>query len=106
MSDQYCLQCGESRAAVKRERLCCATVGYEGEAHDEWDRHRWRDWTDKELASIGVLPEHYDKYRRAKEDDLNFINCRDKGREHIPLEEWPRACCACWHDITKKEAGE
>ena len=103
MTNQHCLQCGESRAAVKREGLYCADVAYDGEPAYEWDRHRWRDWTDKELARVGILPEHYDKYRRAEVYDLNFINCADKGREHIPFEESERVCCACWHDITKKE---
>lgn len=102
MSNQRCLQCGESRAAVKNEGLYCATLSYEGEALDEWDRHRWRYWTDKELASVGILPEHYDKFRDYRVDDFRFIDCRDRGREHIPLEESARVCCACWHDITEE----
>ena len=103
MSDQYCLQCGESRAAVKREGIFCADVASDGEPVYEWDRHRWRDWTDKELSNVGILPEHYDKYRRAEVYDFNFINCADQGREHIPFEESARVCCVCWHDITEKE---
>lgn len=99
MTSQHCLQCGESHAAVKREGLYCATVSYEGEALEEWDRHRWRDWSDLRLASFGILPEHYDKYRRAKLSDLRYIDCHDRGREHIPLEESSRVCQVCWHNI-------
>lgn len=103
MSSEYCLQCGESRAAVERERIFCTAGGHAGEPDYEWDRHRWRDWTDKELAAVGVLPEHYDKYRDVQAHDLVLINCHDRGREHIPLEEDERVCWACWHDMAGKE---
>lgn len=103
MSNQRCLQCGESRAAVKREGLYCGTAGYDGEALDMWNRHRWRDWSDQGLASFGILPEHYDKYRRMEVADFRFIDCSDRGREHAPLEESARVCRMCWHEITEKE---
>lgn len=102
MRGQCCLQCGESRAAVKKEGLYCAEVSYEGEATYEWDRHRWRYWTDKELADVGILPEHYDKYRDVQVGDFALIDCSDKGREHIPLKEWTRVCQACWQEITER----
>lgn len=55
-SDQECLHCDQTRAVVKANGYYCATVGHDWECQEEWPRHRWADWTDKELAGMGVLP--------------------------------------------------
>lgn len=63
-----CLQCGETQAAIRAhqsrgEPFFCATVDYYGDCSEEWERHRFRDYTDKELHFI--LPEFRHLYRRA-----------------------------------------
>ena len=68
--ETQCLQCGEYKAAVvasqkTNEPIYCAEVDYFGECLWEADRHRFRDWSDKELIEgWGVLPEAVGKYRR------------------------------------------
>lgn len=76
---QTCLQCGETLQAVRREKLYCATVSYEGECIEEWNRHRWREWTDTELAPI--LPEYRHLYRRARIDELMWTVPRAHVKE-------------------------
>ena len=67
MSERECLQCGERQEAIRASQrrgdpIYCAT-GDAYEADYEWDRHRFRDLTDKELSGL-VLPEFFDLYRR------------------------------------------
>ncbi|WP_144627582.1 hypothetical protein [Arthrobacter woluwensis] len=87
MSDaDECLQCGESRGAVKAERLFCG-IGGGGEYAEvdvEFERHRWADWKDKELAVFGVKSEARDKHRRTRITDFEWIDCDDTVRGHIP----------------------
>ena len=69
MSERMCLQCNESEAAIRasqrrRDPIFCGAVDYFGECLWEADRHRFRDWSDRELAEWGVLPEFYDQHRR------------------------------------------
>lgn len=65
-----CLQCGESRDAVRASQgtpnpIFCADVDYFGEVEWEMERHRFRDWTDRELVeSFWVAPEYTHLYRR------------------------------------------
>lgn len=100
-----CLQCDQTRATVKANDYYCATVDYYGECQEEWPRHRWADWTDTELARLGVLPEFMHLYRRHNERDLlQFIDCTHRGREHTPWDgnpddgPPPYVCIACWTD--------
>jgi len=68
--DMRCLQCNESQAAIRatqrlREPLHCGAVDYFGEAEWTAERHRFRDWTDRELIDgFGVKPEFVGLYRR------------------------------------------
>lgn len=68
--ERFCLQCNESEAAIKasqrtKDPIYCGAVDCFGECSWEADRHRFRDWTDKELIEgWHVMPEHVDKYRR------------------------------------------
>ena len=70
MSERQCLQCGESQAAIRasqraKEPIHCAAVDYFGECLWEAERHRFRDWSDKELIEgWKVKPDAVDKYRR------------------------------------------
>lgn len=72
MVDRDCLQCGESQAAIRHSQsigdpIYCGAVDYFGECVWELPRHRFRDWSDKELIEgWRVLPEHVDKYRRCR----------------------------------------
>lgn len=102
MSDRYCLQCGESEAAIKRTQrdgdpIYCAIVDYFGECSTDWARHRFADRTDKELDQIGVLPELRDQYRRTQDVELLYINCEHRGREHTWAISPPGLCSACFH---------
>lgn len=83
-----CLQCGESRTAVKLERLICGIVeGYESpELVHEWAHHRWTDWHDAELERFGLTPEAYDRHRRLGADDFQWVACRDTLRGHAYVE--------------------
>ena len=72
MSDEQvlCLQCNESRDAIRASQsrgdpLHCAGIDYFGEVEWDAERHRFRDWTDRELIEgWRILPEHVGLYRR------------------------------------------
>lgn len=87
-SDPICLQCGERRSAVRAESLYCCTIsgGESPEVDQEWDRHRWADWTDRELAALGVRSEAYDKHRRTDTSTFPWIACDDTVRGHVPAD--------------------
>jgi hypothetical protein len=48
--DEKCVQCGRTRKDIKEREYFCATVTYEGETDYEWPRHRFRPYSEKELA--------------------------------------------------------
>lgn len=70
MSSVECLQCGVSREVIRasqqiKDPIYCGAVDYFGECLWEAEKHRFRDWTDKELVEgWKVKPEAVDKYRR------------------------------------------
>lgn len=108
--DPECLQCGQKRSKVRAEGLYCATIsaGLQPEVDQEWDRHRWVDLTDRELAKAGVRPEAYDKHRRTDISVLGWIDCEDKISGHKPVTEqdaaqyeWltPGHCWFCHIDL-------
>lgn len=82
-----CIQCGEYQDAIVASQrtsnpIFCGAVDYFGEL--EWDlpRHRFRDWTDKELTDgWQIKPEFVGLYRR-------IWSAYDIADEHrsIPLE--------------------
>ncbi|MSS84512.1 hypothetical protein FYJ24_06985 [Actinomycetaceae bacterium WB03_NA08] len=86
-----CLQCDQSRETVKSEKTYCATVtGYECvETQDEWPRHHWRDWSDKELSGAGLHPSLWDQHRRTNIYDLEWpartSRCMEKGHIYPDL---------------------
>lgn len=86
--DPKCLQCGERRSRVRAESLFCCTVsGYEYvEVDQEWDRHRWAGWTDRELDRSGIKPEAFEKYRRENVATLEYADCDDTKRGHTPAD--------------------
>ncbi len=52
--DRKCLHCGETRKETirRREELICGTTDpYTGELDAEFPRHRFKPWTEKELAA-------------------------------------------------------
>ena len=107
MSNPICLQCGESREAVKREGLFCGTVsGYEyQEADEQWPQHRWRSWRDDELARMGVKAEAYERHRRTSVTNMRWIACEDTIRGHVPATEdlldmasYVGECISCGRD--------
>lgn len=86
-----CLQCGKSRRQARDpyDRICATATGYEVvEMLDEWDRHHWRDWSDTELAQVGILPEFYDEHRRDSWYDLPYAPCEHTSSGHrLPAED-------------------
>jgi hypothetical protein len=97
-SDPECLQCGQKRSTVRAESLYCCTIsGYETpEVDQEWDRHRWKDWSDRELDRYGVKASAYAKHRKTDFGVLPWIDCDDTKRGHSPADE--EAVGAMWAD--------
>lgn len=86
--ERECLQCGETPATIKRNELICGIEGgYEyRELEYEWPRHRWADWTDKELARAGIKAEAFEKHRRTPAMTLQWVGCDDRTRGHMPAD--------------------
>ena len=107
-SGPTCLQCGQTRAAVKANNWHCAIVSYDGECQEDWPTHRWADWSDKALRSLGIKIEHFHKYRRTNVADFQFIDCAHTGSEHVFNTEGndmlppDYVCMRCWTD-TREE---
>lgn len=112
MDDRECLQCGETKASLRQNNyiICGIMSGYESPELDyEFPHHRWADWTDKELAKFGVLPEAFEKHRRTSSLTLQWISCEDTVRGHSPAEEedvpeWASyvgQCVLCGQDTRK-----
>ena len=59
-----CLHCGQTREAIKRRKMFCATVTNTEsgmETDYEWPRHRFTPYSVKELASIKADEDEYIK---------------------------------------------
>jgi hypothetical protein len=86
-----CLQCGETREAVKANGYSCATLsGYETvEVDQEWERHHWRDWSDSELDRMGVSPHRRAENRRTLSWDMEFVVLQSicDQQEHVYSED-------------------
>ena len=84
--ERVCLQCGESQSAIKASQgthdpIFCGAVDYFGELEWEAERHRFRDWSDRELTTMWrVRPEHVDKYRRI----MSAYEIDPKHRQPLP----------------------
>ena len=90
MSERECLQCGETKASIKRKQivLCGIEEGYEyRELAHEWPHHRWADWTDAEMARFGVKPAAFEKHRRTDALTFQWIACDDTVSGHRPAEK-------------------
>ena len=81
-----CLQCEQTRAEVKLDQTICGIVGgYEyKELEAEWPRHHWRDWSNAELTTFGILAGHFNEYRRARLVDVQYAPCEQTTRGHHP----------------------
>jgi hypothetical protein len=92
------LQCGQARSTVRAERLFCCTLsrGEVTEIDQEWEHHRWRDWTDTDLDRAGIKPAAYDKHRRTDIGVLPWVDCDDTKRGHVAADE--EAVAAMWVD--------
>jgi len=61
MEEKTCIQCGMSQSRIKKEQLICGTLSYEGELDEEWPRHKFKPYTQKELEAIRSDEEAYVK---------------------------------------------
>lgn len=106
-----CLQCGQTPAEIKtRNTICGIEGGHEyRELEHEWERHRWADWSDKELARAGIKPEVFEKHRRTPVMSLEWVGCNDTRTGHLPatqeaIDDWVASrigeCVHCGHDTT------
>lgn len=66
-----CLHCGETRGAIKKHKLFCATVTYEGETDSEWPRHRFKPYSKKELEAMRKDEE---EYIRQMQEFVEFVD--------------------------------
>lgn len=81
-----CLHCGILRGDARRQRAACEIWGgYEYvELEEEWPRHRWRDWTDADLAASDIRPDAYERHRRDPVRALSWTGCDDTTQGHVP----------------------
>lgn len=69
-AERLCLQCNESQGAIRasqrsQDPIFCGAVDYFGECLWDLPRHRFRDWSDRELVEgWRVKPEFVGLYRR------------------------------------------
>lgn len=94
--DRRCLQCDDTRAALRDQgiTMCAIEGGYEyREIEHEWPRHRWADWTGRELDRMGIAPEAYEKHRRTSALHMQWVGCVDTKRGHVPATKE-----SDWHD--------
>lgn len=105
-----CLQCGKSREQVKDyydSRCATATYGETVEGLDDWDRHHWRNWSNKSLLGAGILPQYFDEHRRDDVYSLQYAPCEHtkwghtypKGNEA----DWGLSTDQCVHCGHRKE---
>jgi hypothetical protein len=90
--DDRCLQCGETRGAIKAgvrangAHYCVTLTGYETvEIDQEWDRHRFRPWGNTALKTAGIAKHAYAKHRLSDIDALQWAACEDTIRGHAVL---------------------
>lgn len=112
---ETCLHCGETRAWAKVPgRICGIESGYEyRKLEHEWPRHRWANWTDKELDYMGVKPEAFEKHRRTDALTFQWIACDDTVRGHHPatadcvpdFASEIGQCIACGHKSEPTDSG-
>ncbi len=51
--NEECIKCGEHKAAIKKYQMTCGSVDPQtGELCAEFGRHRFKPWSDNELAII------------------------------------------------------
>lgn len=61
-----CVQCGEGETEIRKRQLICATVDPStedgpGEVNAEWPRHRFKPYSEKELAEMKANEDAYIK---------------------------------------------
>jgi len=89
VADLACLHCEQTRAEIKaNDTICGIEGGYETvELVEEWSRHRWADWSDKDLTRFGILPEAFERHRRTPITVMQYVACEDTVRGHIAAGE-------------------
>ena len=105
-AEPACLHCDQTRATIRsRNSICGTETGYEViELDEEWPRHRWTDWTDKNLAGFGIVPEAFSRHRRTQITQMQWVACVDTTRGHYypvaddaEMDMSVGRCYACGH---------
>lgn len=114
-----CLYCGIEYAVVVKVRnrdgytLGCG-LEYNSEGGEYYEelspQHRWSPWPDKFLASMGILPEKFEKYRLEPYLSMGYAPCEDKIHGHSTAEQDDEEfnmktghCWRCGKVITEEE---
>lgn len=100
-----CLHCGQHRDSreVRNGETYCATVDYFGEVDAEWDKHHWADWSDAELARMGLSEGSFDEHRRTSifglDQPAREATCEREG--HLPevAPEMAGICSRCFKRV-------
>ncbi|ANP74519.1 hypothetical protein [Cryobacterium arcticum] len=99
-----CLQCDETRGAIRNEQLICGTVDYYGELGDEWPRHRFKPFTVAELAEQArieqAMAEHYAgmaEFFNAEAARMNAL-CAEYEAEHGRQPTYEETWALGWHE--------
>lgn len=85
-SRDECVQCGESKAAIRESQrkggqhvLFCATVDYYGECSQDWDRHKFI-WTEADQAAADAEEAHWAALAKViEEDETTGLTAHQEG---------------------------
>lgn len=86
--NNVCIQCGQDRATIKRNKYFCATVSNTEagmETDQEWSKHRFRPYSVKELAKQEADEQAYIKQmgEMAEYWKVAILSCPRCGSDSI-----------------------
>lgn len=81
-----CVQCGVDRKTIRAEQYICATVAEStesgaGEVDAEWPRHRFKPYSEKDLAQRAADEAEYIKHMGEFADFVNAQQVTKSGDE-------------------------
>jgi len=81
-NNNICIQCGETREAIKRNKLFCCTMSHieaGSEIDEKFDRHRFKPYSQKELDAI---KSDEDEICRQMGDFADFFTNKKKSKNN------------------------